>query len=214
MIRIAVTQRVINVLEINEKRDSLDQRWATFLMTLGFLPILLPNNIEEVDRYLDELEINGVLLTGGGDILEYATEDSATPERDRLEHALIEYCVAQDLPLLGICRGFQSIINHFGGKFQSIENHVANRHQIKIDNSLLPNYTQGIEVNSFHNLGILECDLPKNLQPQAWAKDGTIEAAVVQNHNILGIMWHPEREESTTEWDKAIFIQTFGGIES
>ena len=94
MIRIGVTQRVINVREINEKRDSLDQRWTNFLTDLGFLPIMLPNRITDIEKYLSELEIKGVVLTGGGDILEYATEEAANPERDRLEHALIEYCVA------------------------------------------------------------------------------------------------------------------------
>jgi len=214
MIRIGVTQRVINVPEINEKRDSLDQRWTNFLTDLGFLPILLPNRIKDIENYLNELEIRGVLLTGGGDILEYATQEAANPERDRLEHALIEYCVARDLPMIGICRGFQSILNHFGGRLQLIENHVAVRHIIKTNQSLVPNYDTKIDVNSFHNLGILERDLPENFQAMAWATDGTIEAAAVQNHNILGIMWHPEREEFTAEWDKVIFTHIFGGINS
>ncbi|MEC9293924.1 MAG: gamma-glutamyl-gamma-aminobutyrate hydrolase family protein [Chloroflexota bacterium] len=214
MIRIGVTQRVINVPEINEKRDSLDQRWTNFLTELGFLPIMLPNRIKDIEKYLSELEIKGVLLTGGEDILEYATEEAANPERDRLEHALIEYCIALDLPMIGICRGFQSILNHFGGRLQSIENHVAVRHIIKTTKSLVPNYDKKIDVNSFHNLGILERDLPQNFQAMAWATDGTIEAAAVQNHNILGIMWHPEREELTAEWDKVIFTQIFGEINS
>ena len=208
---IGITQRVVTIEDICERRDTLDQRWTSLMTGLGFTPILLPNMLSDINAYLRDIRLDGVVLTGGDDILDYATESSAAPERDRLEQALIEYCMSEDLPLIGICRGFQSIVNHFKGKLKSIKHHVAVRHQIRLSETFMPGTERMINVNSFHNLGVLQDDLPRNLKAQAWAEDGTVEAATVKNHNILGIMWHPEREEPTTAWDTALFRQVFGG---
>ncbi len=207
--RIGITQRVITMDEIGERRDSLDQRWTTLMTGLGFTPILLPNMINNISEYLSDVRLDGVVLTGGDDIMEYATESSATPERDRLEQALIEYCMHEDLPLIGICRGFQSIVNHFGGRLKPINHHVAIHHQIRLDESFMPGAERTTNVNSFHNLSIFQEDLPQELKAQAWAADGTVEAATLNDHKILGIMWHPEREKPTTEFDKALFLKLF-----
>ncbi|MEC9292960.1 MAG: type 1 glutamine amidotransferase [Chloroflexota bacterium] len=207
--RIGITQRVITMDEIGERRDSLDQRWTTLMTGLGFTPILLPNMISDINAYLSDVRLDGVVLTGGGDIMEYATESSATPERDRLEQALIEYCIHEDLPLIGICRGFQSIVNHFGGRLKPIKRHVAIHHQIRLDESFMPGAERTIKVNSFHNLGIFQEGLPKDLRALAWTEDGTVEAATLNDHKIIGIMWHPEREHPTTEFDKALFLNLF-----
>jgi len=207
--RIGITQRVITIEETGERRDSLDQRWTSLITGLGFTPILLPNMISDINAYLNDVKLDGVVLTGGDDILEYATESSATPERDKLEQALIEYCLYEDLPLIGICRGFQSIVNHFEGKLKSIKHHVGTRHEITLDESFIPGAKKIITVNSFHNLGIFQDDLPPDLEAQAWADDGTVEAATLNEHKITGIMWHPEREEPTTDWDKALLMNVF-----
>ena len=118
---IGITQRVVTIEDICERRDTLDQRWTSLMTGLGFTPILLPNMLSDINAYLRDIRLDGVVLTGGDDILDYATESSAAPERDRLEQALIEYCMSEDLPLIGICRGFQSIVNHFEGKLKSIK---------------------------------------------------------------------------------------------
>jgi len=207
---IGITQRVVTIEEICERRDTLDQRWTSLMTGLGFTPIPLPNMLRDINAYLRDIRLDGVVLTGGDDILGYGTESSATPERDRLEQALIEYCLSKDLPLIGICRGFQSIVNHFDGKLKSIKHHVAVHHQIRLEETFMPGTERIINVNSFHNLGVLQDDLPENLKAQAWAEDGTVEAATVKNHKMLGIMWHPEREEPTAAWDKALFRQLFG----
>ena len=206
---IGITQRVVKIEDVCERRDTLDQRWTSLLTGLGLTPILLPNMLSDINAYLRDTRIDGVVLTGGDDILDYATESAAAPERDRLEKALIEYCMSENLPLIGICRGFQSIVNHFHGKLRSINHHVAVRHQIRLEETFMPWTKRMINVNSFHNLGIFQDDLPRNLKAQAWAENGTVEAATVRNHNILGIMWHPEREEPTAAWDKELFRQIF-----
>jgi gamma-glutamyl-gamma-aminobutyrate hydrolase PuuD len=210
MIRIGLTQRVITAPRTHERRDSLDQRWTSVMTQLGFVPIPLPNLLDNVEEYLDNLGLDGVILTGGDDIREYAAKHADTPERDRLEHALIEYCVAQDLPMVGVCRGLQALVNHFGGKLRPVQDHVAIRHRVRIDDAFVPGVDRPPEVNSFHNFGLMENDLPIGFRPTAWAEDSTVEAATIDGHRIVGIMWHPEREEVLVEWDKALFLNAFG----
>jgi gamma-glutamyl-gamma-aminobutyrate hydrolase PuuD len=212
MIRIGLTQRVIVIPGVQERRDSLDQRWTSLLTGLGFAPVPLPNALNDIEQHLDELELAGVILTGGDDLMEYAAENAATPERDQLEHALIDYSLAHELPLLGVCRGLQALVNHFGGKLRPVHDHVAVRHQIRFDDSFVPGVSRPNDVNSFHGFGLTENNLPNVLQPAAWADDSTVEAATYDGRQIAGIMWHPEREESLVEWDRALITNMFGNV--
>lgn len=209
MIKIGLTQRVISLPEVQETRDSLDQRWANLLSDLGITPIPIPNMIGNVDDYIDRLELDGVILTGGGDILEYAAEGAATPERDRVEHALIDYCDSQRKPLLGVCRGLQALVNHYDGKLTPIQDHVAARHEIEFIESLSITAEQPRTVNSFHDFGVLKSDLPVNLNLVAQASDSTVEAVVDSTGRMVGIMWHPEREQTPVEWDRALLHKLF-----
>ena len=72
----------------------------------------------------DELEqCDGLLLTGGGDIhpkafgrSDGAAQTEGTNEqRDDFEFKVIEKALAQRMPVLGICRGMQSLNVYCGG---------------------------------------------------------------------------------------------------
>ena len=71
---IGITQRVVTIEEICERRDTLDQRWTSLMTGLGFTPIPLPNMLRDINAYLRDIRLDGVVLTGGDDILGYATE--------------------------------------------------------------------------------------------------------------------------------------------
>jgi N5-(cytidine 5'-diphosphoramidyl)-L-glutamine hydrolase len=211
MTRIGLTQRVITISNVQERRDSLDQRWISLLTGLGLVPVPIPNGIVDIDAYFDELTLDGVILTGGGDLEEYAPEGSATPERDRIERALIERCLRGNVPLLGVCRGLQALTVFLGGKLHPVQEHVAVRHELKFDYAFLEGVATPADVNSYHNFGILEEDLPDELHSVALADDSTVEAATYGDRLITGIMWHPERDNSLAEWDRALIIKMFGG---
>lgn len=86
--------------------------------------------------------IDGLLLTGGGDIepKHYGEEPSpllsdVEPERDVFELALVREARARDLPILAICRGIQVLNVAFGGSLvQDIptENTGAQDHNLKV----------------------------------------------------------------------------------
>ena len=67
-------------------------------------------------------EIQGILLTGGGDVDpafygedRHETVDDAEPGRDEFEIDLARRAMAEDVPLLAICRGAQVLNVAAGG---------------------------------------------------------------------------------------------------
>jgi gamma-glutamyl-gamma-aminobutyrate hydrolase PuuD len=193
MKRLGITQRVQNVHHYAERRDCLDQRWASMALQLGYLPLPLPNlATDQVPMLLDNLQLDGVLLSGGNSIasLEPESEDTA-PERDRFEAALLEQAIERKLPLIGVCRGMQLINFELGGRLSPISGHVAERHSLTQQGSVqFPD-----EVNSYHNWAIPRDGLAAELTPLAFDSEGNVEAFECPEKKLLGIMWHPEREQ-------------------
>ena len=184
---IAFTQRIVTDPVTGERRDCLDQKWGDFATEIGALAVGLQNQAPQTAAYLLEaLSPSLVVLTGGNSPVGF--NDNATAERDAFEHALIEVCSKNHVPLLGICRGMQIINIHFGGTLCPINQHIATRHKV---------YTSSKEtrnVNSYHAWGISVSDLAPSLLSEAVDADGYIEAFRHNSSRIAGIMWHPERE--------------------
>ena len=111
MKRILVTMRTTVVESYNERRDSIDQRWANFLCECGLLPIFAPNNPALLVSLLQTIKPDGVLFTGGDDLVRYS---GGAPERDEVETILYQLCITEGIPLLGVCRGMQIIAKYFG----------------------------------------------------------------------------------------------------
>ena len=192
---IAVTQRVEYIEAINERRDALSQEWTGLADTCGFLPLLLPNHLPAVCELLEAREPDGIILTGGNDLAAYG---GSAPERDELEQFLIRYSVERKVPLLGVCRGMQMILNQFGSKLQKVEGHVRMEHPL----------SNGDKVNSFHSWGAVGCQRP--LIPEAWSADGVLEAVTHQDCPwIHGIMWHPERYHPPRKRDIQFIKEVF-----
>ena len=176
------TQRQEYIKDYKEKRDCIDQNIPKLVSTLGFLPVGVPNNIDITSLLFSELTPSGVLLTGGNSLAKYGGD---APERDLVECYLIDKCIENDIPLFGICRGFQIIADYFGCSLRQIMNHVKNRHSI--DGSI-----SRYSVNSFHNFTI--CEPIDDFLPLGIAPDGSIEAFRHKEFRIMAIAWHPERE--------------------
>jgi len=194
MKRIGITQRVELVQNYSERRDCLDQRWSAFVWELGYISLPLPNILpDQVVKLLDTLNLDAVLLSGGNSItsLDPSAHDIA-PERDAFESALLDDALKRNLPVIGICRGMQMINMYMGGTLTCISGHVAVRHSIA---SIAANYHLPETVNSYHNWSISPDDIANKLRPIAIDKNGNIEAFEYIENNLLGIMWHPEREQ-------------------
>lgn len=184
---IAITQRVEYIEAVNERRDALSQEWAVLAEACGFVPLLLPNRLAAVQAVLTMLPVEGIILTGGNDLCAYGGD---APERDEVERHLIQAAVEKHIPLLGVCRGMQMVLDYFGTPLQRVEGHVRVEHPL--DN--------GEVVNSFHNWGAVECHAP--LTAKAWSADGVLEAVTHREYPwINGVMWHPERYDPPRSMD-------------
>lgn len=209
MKRIGLTQRVELVTSYGERRDCLDQEWSRLMSCLGYLPVPIPNAIENVEEWFSLVGLEGVILTGGNDLSCLKDAKNTAPERDSLEHALIDLCGRYKIPLLGVCRGMQILNVHYEGTLTPVKDHVALRHDITFDGC---NSNQiKLSVNSFHNYGIVEAGLGSGLIPWATDQDGHIEAVKHRDLAQFGIMWHPERETPFVKEDLDILTRIFEG---
>jgi N5-(cytidine 5'-diphosphoramidyl)-L-glutamine hydrolase len=192
---VAVTQRVVVDPTYGTRRDCLDQVWAKFLLACGLIPIPIPNSVEAALRISEN--VDGIVLTGGNDLSAYGGD---APDRDKTETALLDFAEKRDLPVLGVCRGMQMILHHFGNRLEKVQGHVAPRQRILMEG-------KSVEVNSFHNFGAMEVSPP--LMTWAIAEDGVIEAVRHAGRRVLGVMWHPERVDPFAADDVALFSRFF-----
>lgn len=190
MIPIAITQRTY-FSEHNEIYDALDECWFDFLEVCGFYPIIIPNHNISLQSILKNINIKGILLTGGND----------SPQREIVEDHLLAHALKYRLPILGVCHGMQHIQRSFGLTLRPVEGHVISHQTIYINE-------HETLVNSYHELGTMETH--PDLLVWAYSKDGVIKAIKHRQQNIIGIMWHPERCKPFKERDinlvRSIFL--------
>jgi putative glutamine amidotransferase len=134
-------------------------------------------------------------------------------QRDELTLPLVRACLENDVPLLGICRGFQEInvalggslhqqvhsvpamMNHCEGAHLSDSEKYAPAHAVRIvADTALAQWAGGCnaKVNSLHQQGIDR--LADDLEPIAFAPDGLVEAVQVRGAKAFAyaVQWHPE----------------------
>lgn len=210
MKKLAISQRVEEHQDYAERRDCLDQRWSDFADALNCAPIPLPNiRVDKVDAYLNLISPDAIILSGGNSMLsQNETAQDAAPERDAFESALLAWGLANNKPILGICRGMQFINHYFGGSTVELGEHVARRHRINFCGDLSD--TAAMDVNSFHNFGLRPEHLGNQLNALAMAEDGTVEALSHAAQKIAAVMWHPERESPFSEFDVSLTRRLLG----
>ena len=188
--KIGITLRTGSASDYNEQRDLLSQDWPPFLEKIDLTPIFIPNSLEKISQFLDEIEMDGFILSGGDNV-------GDDPLRDNTEKKIIEFAIAHNLPTFGVCRGMQAINNFFNGSVIDSKNskHVGKPHINKIVNKRLQQFLgKTIQVNSYHNNILTSKSLWENLQEFAITDfDNTIEGIIHKNKPIIGVMWHPER---------------------
>ena len=192
-----VSQRVDTHLDYKERRDALDQRLVELLWKAGCIALPISNHQEVGAELLKICPPDVIFLSGGNSPNIYG---GTAPERDKLDILLLDYAVKNKIPLLGCCRGMQSVVLYFGGTLHKVNGHVATRHIVNGDISR--------EVNSYHQLTPKQ--LPDTLISAGCSIDGEIEYIKHKNLPIEGIMWHPERESIFDERDMALIRRLFG----
>lgn len=193
----------------------VEQQFAQYFAQFGVLPILIPDlPLEHLTPFMQELD--GLVLQGGTDISpqRYKEDDAlwkGDTTRDNYEWQVLELAMQLDLPILGVCRGFQLLNVYFGGSlYQDLPSQstssVIHRDRDLYDGLFHPITLVKEELldqlnickqsnltNSIHHQGIKT--LGKNLVPLAHAEDGLIEAFYWNQRPkgyVLGVQWHPD----------------------
>ncbi len=209
----------------------VNDHYINAIVLAGGVPLILPLTADM--RVYERLfgVVDGFVLTGGQDVdpkrysnvseldeqerSSYDQIDKITPLRDTIENTILRFACKNDVPLLGTCRGMQTINVFFGGtlyldlpsQFDGVDSMsgMAISHWQKEDPHLTTHYisvkkdsklhgclgADTAAVNSFHHQGVKT--LGKGLEAVAWATDGLVEGIELKNHTfMLGVQWHPE----------------------
>ena len=212
--RLGLSMRVVKAQGYNEQRDAISHDWFDLLQSWECTPILIPNKVINLESYLSNLSLDGIILTGGNNLSpqyaghpEWSMSDTALL-RDGVEYQLLDYAAEGNIPVFGVCRGLQVINTYFGGALTlaNPEIHVAKTHSVQFQGTLWEKVLgKKATVNSYHNYGISRESLAKKIYSFAFDKNGLIEAAVHRSLPIMGVMWHPEREQPGQLPNKIIF---------
>lgn len=128
---ITISQRLIENENYAETREALSVEWGEFFGThlQGFLPLPLSYAIPFL-TYAKTLKesLGGVILSGGNDLASL-NPNPISEMRDTYEGEIIEYCIQESLPILGICRGAQRISEYFDSTLGLLSGHIGN-HQV------------------------------------------------------------------------------------
>ncbi len=198
MKKIGLLLRVDKFGKYKETRDNIDTRFIYLFQKLNFEPILIPTSIKNIELFIAKMSLDGIILSPGGNPLK-------NDIRKKNEFKIIKYCIKKKIPILGICRGAQIINLYFKGTLKKVKNHVRKNHQIF--GNIIKN--KKIKVNSYHDLGFDKKMLGRNLIVNAFSKDQVIECFSHKKFNILGLMWHPERNKKINLFDINIIKSFF-----
>ena len=161
----------------------------------------------------DELvEVDLLVLPGGLDIAPqsfgavpgFKTNNQDVFKQFFFEERLSLYINA-DIPIFGICLGFQMLAVHFGSTMeQHLWKHPQSKarqtagHQVEPLAAAAKYATKPFDVNSHHHQGVFIDGLAATLEPLAIAKSNSdsektlVEAFRHRQKPIMAVQWHPE----------------------
>jgi len=206
----------------DDQACKLGRGYYQSVIAAGGTPVVIPPTADEsvLMNTLDHLD--GLVLSGGADINPLWCGEEPQPslhginsERDLSELLITRLAYNRQLPMLGICRGIQTLAVALGGKvLQDIGPGSDIKHSQDADRSE-PTHTVSIAagtvlakiysdygesgdyhgltlcVNSFHHQAVSEAG--ERFRIVATAPDGVVEAIESAEYkSIVGVQWHPE----------------------
>jgi putative glutamine amidotransferase len=209
------------VIALNTDQDSthflLLRTYWDAVTAAGGIPLFLPPipALEDLDTVLES--VDGLILTGGGDIdpSRYGAvrRGPAAPvlqPKHDADFLLANRAVEFGIPILGVCYGMQLLsVIHGGTLVQDIATEIPGardhwgkppadaEHPARLEKTSRVAEILGCTettLNSHHHQAVKS---PGTLRPTAWADDGVIEAVELPERAggrfLIGLEWHPER---------------------
>lgn len=194
---------------------TLSKFYYQSVIRAGGTPFIIPPS-DDKNVIISTLDhIDALILSGGADYNPlYDGEEpihqlhGINAERDLPELLITRLAYNRQIPIMGICRGIQTLATALGGHVtqdiyaqqQASVKHSqdANRdeptHSVSIEkDSILYDLYKEVKlyVNSFHHQAVK--DTGHHFRITARATDGIIEAMESTEHKpIIGVQWHPE----------------------
>jgi putative glutamine amidotransferase len=197
---IGITPRIL--IEEGVEKQFVNTRYVDRLTPRALNTMMLTLGQSNQDELLDLCD--GFLITGGTDVdpkyygeVNLGLSKAVINRLDEIDKAVIEHAIRNKKPLLGICRGFQSINVFFGGTLHQdlgdkneAHNRISSGHVV--NTNFHPSFPWGsqILVNSYHHQAIK--DLAPGLHVLATHEDGTLEMVIHETLPIFAVQWHPE----------------------
>ena len=207
-----------------DHNSKLADGYYKMVVKAGGVPVIIPP-LSDTDVIVNTLaHVDGLILSGGGDFNPlYAGEEpipalgDINSERDLGELLITQMAYNSQIPILGICRGIQTLAMALGGKMQQdispvtrvLHSQHADRteptHSVTVDrdSTLFRIYDDAppcstfdaeravLYVNSFHHQAV--SDPGERFRVTAKSTDGIIEAMESREFkSVIGVQWHPE----------------------
>lgn len=209
------------------------KRYLNSILRAGGEPVVIaPQHVSNDDAAELMSRFDALLLMGGPDVDPslYGQPASAhvygvSPEQDRFESTLLRAAIANELPVLAVCRGMQlanvvlggTLVQHLGD-LPNAANLVAHApgefpvgaefvvHDIElVSDSWLSRAVGATRIRgaSFHHQGIDA--LAPGFRAVGHAPDGLLEAIEHERNHIVGVQWHPEDTSADDPRQQAIY---------
>ena len=198
----------------NDGNSMLADGYYKKVVAAGGVPLLIPP-LDDTDAIINTLDrIDALILSGGGDYNPLFCGEEPSPrlhsingERDLPELLITHLAYNRQIPMLGICRGIQTLAMALGGtvrqdiadtdgliKHSQDANRNVPTHSVSVcEDSVLYNIygTRTLYVNSFHHQAVGEPG--ERFRVVASSCDGVVEAIEsTEMKSIIGVQWHPE----------------------
>jgi len=199
--------------DVRVERYEVSGRYTRAVVDAGAIPLLLPTHAAHAARPAEVVRaVDGLLLSGGGRIAATYFDDTPNPSLRDTNPARYDYEVAlvQDarragVPVLGICRGHQTLAEALGGRVVNLVRlpsgedphyqrapHPTTSHAVTVcEGTVLSRHCPGRRrVNSFHRQAV--GTVPPGFRVSAVADDGLVEAIEAETGFAVGVQFHPE----------------------
>ena len=209
------------------------KRYLNSILRAGGEPVVIAPQVF-VDDDANELlsRFDALVLMGGPDVDPslYGQQASpnvygVSPQQDRFETAMLRGALANELPVLAVCRGMQltnvvlggTLVQHLGdlANASSLVAHAPGEfpvgaefalHEIEFEPGCWLARAAGtarLRGASFHHQGIDR--LAAGFNAVGRAPDGLLEAIEHEKHRIIGVQWHPEDTSADDPQQQGIY---------
>lgn len=180
----------------------------------GGVPVLIPAAMAAEDVEAAVSFCDGILFPGGDDMTPWYYDEEPLPVigtfRPEIDDAWLKvgrYALENKIPMLGICKGHQTLNVLMGGSLYqdlSLQDGERIQHLQRYNRTYLTHHVEveegtrlaglfgagKLKTNSMHHQAVKK--LGKGLRISARACDGTVEGIEDEEGLIMGVQWHPE----------------------